>query len=68
MKGTIKRWFDYRRYGFIDVVHQEQDIFVHINSIKGFHIPEIGDTVEFEVLNSHKGPKAVDVEVISLSE
>ena len=63
MKGTIKRWFDYRGYGFIDIEGQEEDIFVHISDVKGISSPSVGDTVEFEVRESHKGPRAVNVEI-----
>jgi len=45
MRGTIKRWFDFRGFGFIDVVDQEKDIFVHTSDIKGLTSPKIGDTV-----------------------
>jgi CspA family cold shock protein len=63
MKGNIKRWFDYKGYGFIDVEGQEKDMFVHTSDIKGFSSPKIGDEVEFEVRESEKGPRAVNVEI-----
>lgn len=62
MKGTIARWFDYRGFGFIDVEGQEKDVFVHTNDIKGGS-PKIGDSVEFEIQESQKGPRAVNVEI-----
>jgi CspA family cold shock protein len=64
MKGTIKQWFDYRGFGFIDVEDQEKDVFVHTSSVKGYTSPQIGDSVEFEVQESYKGPRAVNVEIM----
>ena len=63
MEGTIKRWFDFRGYGFIDVVDQEKDVFVHTSDVKGLTSPKIGDTVEFEIEDSVKGPRAVNVKI-----
>jgi cold shock CspA family protein len=63
MKGKIARWFNFRGFGFIDVEGQEKDVFVHTNDIKGNSSPEIGDIVEFEVEESHKGQRAVNVKI-----
>ena len=63
MKGKIARWFNFRGFGFIDVEGQEKDIFVHTSDVKGDSSPIIGDTVEFEVTESNKGPRAVNVEI-----
>jgi CspA family cold shock protein len=62
MKGTIARWFDYRGFGFINIEGQEKDIFVHTTDIKGAS-PQVGDSVEFEVQESTKGPRAINVEI-----
>ena len=64
MKGKIARWFGFRGYGFIDVEGQEKDLFVHTSDIKSGSIPEVGDEVEFEVSESDKGPRAVNVEIV----
>jgi cold shock CspA family protein len=63
MKGTISKWFEYRSYGFIDVDGQEKDIFVHHNDFKGRVDPKVGDKVNFEVMDSYKGPRAIKVEI-----
>ncbi len=63
MKGKIARWFNYRGFGFIDVDGQVNDVFVHTSDVKGFSDPQVGDTVEFEVRDSDKGPRAVNVEI-----
>jgi cold shock CspA family protein len=61
VKGKIARWFEYRGYGFIDVDGQTDDIFVHSSDIKGLSSPTVGDEVEFDVRESDKGPRAVNV-------
>jgi cold shock CspA family protein len=63
VKGIIKRWFDFRGYGFIDVEGQRKDVFVHVNDIEGLSAPKIGDVVEFEIAESYKGPRAVKVAI-----
>ena len=64
MKGTIAKWFNYRGFGFIDVEGQENDVFVHTSDLQGISSPEVGDTVEFEVNDSYKGPRAINVEIV----
>jgi CspA family cold shock protein len=63
VKGKIARWFDYRGFGFIDVDGQEKDVFVHTSDVKDFASPQVGDNVEFEVTESDKGSRAVNVEI-----
>jgi cold shock protein len=63
MKGTIK-WFNARKgYGFIQC-EDNNDIFVHRNSIELGVFLEEGDTVEFEIEKSEKGPSAINVKKI----
>ncbi len=64
MKGKIARWFEYRGYGFIDVDGQTDDVFVHTSDIKGLSSPTVGDEVEFDVRESDKGPRAVNVVLV----
>ena len=67
VEGHIK-WFDHRkRYGFIQCDDGLPDIFVHLNEFRSaadaYWIRD-GDRVKFEVEQSPKGPKAVDVVVL----
>ena len=63
--GTVK-WFNEKKgYGFLS---QEDgtDVFVHHTGIEGdgFKTLYEGDRVEFQIEQSEKGPRAVDVKTI----
>jgi CspA family cold shock protein len=60
--GTVK-WFDTKKgFGFIQP-ESGPDVFVHFSSITGdgFKNLEEGQAVEFELVDSPKGPKAQNV-------
>lgn len=60
--GTVK-WFDSKKgYGFI-LDEAGKDIFVHYSSIAGdgFRSLKDGDQVEFDLVESGKGPQAQNV-------
>ena len=61
--GKVK-WFDNKKgFGFI-AQDAGQDVFVHHTSIlgAGFKTLQEGETVDFEIVNSDKGPKAQNVQ------
>jgi len=60
--GTVKWFNEVKGYGFL-TTDDGQDIFVHYSSIvgEGFRTLHEGDTVEFEVTETPKGPQAVEV-------
>ncbi len=62
MTGTIKRLTD-KGFGFIAQEGEEKDLFFHSSSLIDLTFEELneGDAVEFEVEQSDKGPRAVDV-------
>ena len=64
-KGTVSRWFDFKGYGFIDVDGTDKDVFVHTSDVKGIHSIRQGEKVEFDIIETDKGYKAVNVQVIS---
>ena len=67
--GTVKWFSDAKGYGFISRAEGE-DVFVHYSSIQGTGYRSLaeGQTVEFEVEQSPKGPQAVNVRPIGGGE
>ena len=65
--GKVK-WFDNKKgFGFI-AQDSGQDVFVHHTSIKGegFKTLQEGESVNFEIVSSDKGPKAQNVQRIQV--
>lgn len=61
--GTVK-WFDNAKgFGFIRREEGEEDVFVHFRQIQGegFRTLREGQAVSFELIDSAKGPQAVEV-------
>ena len=61
--GKVK-WFDNRRgFGFI-AQEQGQDVFVHHTCINGngYKTLQEGELVNYELVQSEKGPKALNVQ------
>lgn len=61
-KGTVKWFNDSKGYGFIAPTSGD-DVFVHFSSIKteGFRTLAEGDVVEFEIMQTDRGPQAANV-------
>ncbi|MFP4005336.1 MAG: cold shock domain-containing protein [Candidatus Hadarchaeia archaeon] len=60
MKGEVKFFNERKNYGFIDPEEGDEDLFVHRSDIEEEGLSE-GDEVEFEIEQSEKGPRAVQV-------
>jgi len=62
MNGTIKTLTD-RGFGFITPEGEEKDVFFHSSALSGVEFDElnIGDSVTFDIEDSDKGPRAVNV-------
>lgn len=61
--GCVK-WFDVKKgYGFIECVEPEADVFVHHSGIvgEGYRQLKQGDQVEFDLTETDRGPRAVNV-------
>jgi CspA family cold shock protein len=64
LKGTVKRWLMGRGYGFINPDGEDDDVFVHHSEIENSYELREGQVVEFEVEDTPKGPRAVNVKVV----
>jgi cold shock protein len=66
MRGKVKWFNDQKGYGFITPEDGSKDLFVHHTAIQsnGFRTLAENDTVEFETVDSDKGPKAANVKKV----
>jgi len=66
LKGKVKWFNESKGFGFIEQ-EEGDDVFVHYSSIEGdgFKTLAEGDEVEFEVVDSPKGPQASRVNKVA---
>jgi len=62
MEGTVKWYNDRKSYGFIEI-EDGKDVFVHRNALSEGTILSEGDSVEFDIELSPKGPQAINVRI-----
>jgi CspA family cold shock protein len=60
MEGTVKWYNDRKSYGFIEI-EDGKDVFVHKNALIEGTILNEGDSVEFDIEQSPKGPQATNI-------
>jgi CspA family cold shock protein len=62
MKGTVKMFNKEKGFGFI-TSQDGSDVFFHYSElqVEGFKTAEQGDTVEFELQHSDRGPRAANI-------
>jgi len=58
--GKVKRFDVQKRYGFI-TQENGRDIFFHQKDVVEHRVLRAGQSVEFEIVQTPKGPKAVNV-------
>ena len=66
MKGTIKRLIRDRGFGFISA-EDETEVFFHHSALQdiNFDTLEDGSRVEFDLESGPKGPRAVNLKIIT---
>lgn len=62
MTGTIKTLTD-KNFGFISQGGDAKDVFFHASSLNGVQFSDLkaGDAVTFDIEDSEKGPRAINV-------
>jgi CspA family cold shock protein len=63
LEGIVKRWLN-RGYGFIGVDGRDEDVFVHYSGLINVYELRQGQNVEFDLEDSPKGPRAVNVKIV----
>lgn len=66
VQGIVKWFSNEKGYGFIEMVDQNEEIFVHFTGInqEGFKSLKEGQQVEFTIAEGARGPQATNVEII----
>jgi CspA family cold shock protein len=59
--GTVGFFHDRKGYGFIETDESDDDIFFHMEDIGGPDLEE-GQSVEFDIESSAKGPRAANLQ------
>ena len=60
MKGKVKMFNAARGFGFI-TGDDGKDVYVHTSMIEGGAVLNVGDSVEYEVEEAQRGPRAKNV-------
>lgn len=55
--GTVSTFIDEKGFGFIDTDAADEDVFFHVDDLTGRE-PDEGETVEFAIEDTDKGPRA----------
>ncbi|MDP8216931.1 MAG: cold shock domain-containing protein [Candidatus Kaelpia imicola] len=65
-KGKVKWFSNQKGFGFI-TPEEGADVFVHFSAVQteGYRTLEEGDDVEFEIVETPKGPQAANVKRVS---
>lgn len=67
MLGKVKTFNKQKGFGFINSQEVQGDIFFHYSSLvmEGFKTIEVGTSVEFDLEESEKGKRAINIKVVA---
>jgi cold shock CspA family protein len=68
MKGNIVKYFSRRGFGFIAPQGSEDEIFFHVSNFPEGVEPQIGNDVEFDLVEVPKGREAKNIKVQAAAE
>lgn len=63
VQGTIARYMGDKGFGFIKTDASNDDVFFHMSAFEGGE-PREGQTVEFEIEQADRGPRAKNVRAV----
>ena len=65
-QGTIKKLNSAKGFGFIGPEGGSGDVFFHTSALENANFDELqeGQTVEFELVDGEKGPRAENIRVV----
>ena len=65
-QGTIKKLINAKGFGFIGPEGGSGDVFFHTSALENANFDELqeGQTVEFELEDGEKGPRAENIRVV----
>jgi cold shock CspA family protein len=65
-QGKVLR-FGAHGYGWAVMDGTRESVFLHIRDMRGRLVPREGDRVEFDLLRTEQGPKALDVALLLIA-
>jgi tetratricopeptide (TPR) repeat protein len=62
--GRVKKYFEDRGFGFLEVEEGQGDLFFHFSQVEGRDSVQVGEYLEYSVGEGKKGPQAINLHVI----
>jgi len=66
--ARVKRYFDDRGFGFLEIEASDKDLFFHIKEVRGRDSVQIGEYLEYSIGEGKKGPQAIDLRIVEPKE
>ena len=67
VQGRVKFFNTFKGYGFIEIGHDQQDVFVHLRTLRncGIHNLIQGEKLLLNITDKGKGPQATEIRLLS---
>lgn len=66
--GVVERFDSDKGWGFLRSKECLEDIFIHIGNVVAGGIPQAGNVATFEISQTERGPKAINVRIVERSK